>query len=549
MYYIASILIVIAISIYKTVTRINRYKNALIIEKKVNEYKLQFFTNISHEIRTPLTLIIGPLEDMLEESEIPNKKRLQMEIMLKNARRMLHLTNQLLDFRKVQNNKMVLKIKKIDIIAFTREIFNSFVPLANHKGITCSLDSQFESFWIYADPNKLDTIIYNIISNALKFTNPGKKVSIKIEDSEYNNSIDISVTDEGPGIPQKNLSDIFTRYTILSNQELTGTGIGLSLSYELARLHKGNILITSEVGKGSTFTIRLLKGYDHFLSADNIETEESIQAGKQFEHSIEEINDLNEDEIPEAEISDKNMILVVEDNQEILNYICQSLKSFFICIGARNGSEGLQLAKSLNPDVVITDIMMPGMDGIEMTKLLKDDFNTSHIPVIMLTSKSDMKDQIEGIETGAEAYIVKPFNMEYLKTVTGNLINQRAKIFTRFIDRKSEDQNHLKVNSKDEEFLVHLIAFIEENYSNNLSMSILAAECNVSRTVFYNKIKGLTGSSPIDFVRKTKLSIAARLLTKGYNVSEAAFQTGFTDVKYFSRQFKNQYGYSPSKHR
>ena len=429
------ILIIIGMSIYKTIARINRYKNALIIEKTVNEYKLQFFTNISHEIRTPLTLIIGPLEDMLAESEISDKKRLQMEIMLKNARRMLHLTNQLLDLRKVQNNKMVLKIKKIDIIAFTSEIFNSFVPLANHKGITCTLDTQFESFWIYADPNKLDTIIYNIISNALKFTNTGKRVSVKIEDSENNHAIDISVTDEGPGIPQKSLADIFTRYTILSNQELAGTGIGLSLSYELARLHKGNILITSTVGTGSTFTIRLLKGYDHFHTAADIEKEESFETLKPYKHLIEDIDDFDEDEIPEADLSDKNMILVVEDNQEILNYICQSLKSFFICIGARNGSEGLQLAKSLNPDVVITDIMMPGMDGMEMTRQLKEEFNTSHIPVIMLTSKSDMKDQIEGIETGAEAFIVKPFNMEYLKTVAGNLINQRANVIARFIDK------------------------------------------------------------------------------------------------------------------
>ncbi len=255
------------IFIYNTITRINRYKNALAIEKKVNEVKLQFYTNISHEIRTPLTLIIGPLEDMMAEKSISPVNRLQMGIMLKNARRMLHLTNQLLDFRKIQNNKMILKIREIDIVAFTREIFESFGPLARHKGITCTLNSDFNSFRLYADPKKLDIMIYNIISNALKFTSTGKKVSIKISESEKTNSIDISVTDEGPGIPQKNLSDIFTRYTILSNQDLAGTGIGLSLSYELARLHKGEILISSTVGKGSTFTIRLLKGTDHFLNA------------------------------------------------------------------------------------------------------------------------------------------------------------------------------------------------------------------------------------------------------------------------------------------
>lgn len=543
------ILTLIAISIYNTVTRINRYKNELVIEKKVNEYKLQFFTNISHEIRTPLTLIIGPLEDMLAESDITNKKRLQMEIMLKNARRMLHLTNQLLDFRKVQNNKMVLKIRNIDIVAFTREIYNSFVPLATHKGIICSMDTQHDSFWIYADPHKLDTVIYNIISNAIKFTDPEKHVSMKIEEAIKSNSIDISVTDEGPGISQKNLTDIFTRYTILSNHELAGTGIGLSLSYELVKLHKGNILITSTVGKGSTFTIRLLKGNEHFIKSSDTETNQSVEPAQHSDHPGEIYDNYDEDEIPVSDSSDKNMILVVEDNQEILNYICQSLKTFFICIGAINGREGLHLAKTLNPDVIITDIMMPEMDGMEMTRLLKEDFNTSHIPVIMLTSKSDIKDQIEGIETGAESYIVKPFSMEYLKTVAGNLINQRTNVTAWFVERKKTETDLPKVNSKDEDFLKKLVLYIEENQSKDFSIDTLAEHCNVSRTVFYNKIKGLTGSSPIEFVRKIKLNIALHLLEDGFNVSEAAFKTGFTDVKYFSRLFKVQFGYSPSKHR
>jgi signal transduction histidine kinase/ligand-binding sensor domain-containing protein len=332
----AIILIMIIVSIYNTFTRINRYKNELIIEKKVNEYKLQFFTNISHEIRTPLTLIIGPLEDMLAGSDINVKKRLQMDIMLKSARRMLHLTNQLLDFRKVQNNKMVLRVGKIDIIAFTRDIYNSFVPLADHKGIIFSFNTLQDPIWIYADPNKLDTIIYNIISNAIKFTNPGKHVSILIEDALKSDSIDISVTDEGPGIPQKNIADIFTRYTILSNQELAGTGIGLSLSYELAKLHKGNILVNSAVGKGSTFTIRLLKGNDHFRETSAYLTDEPYNPQKHIEPAEEISGEAEEEGTAVSDSSDKNMIIVVEDNQEILNYICQSLKSFFICIGAKN---------------------------------------------------------------------------------------------------------------------------------------------------------------------------------------------------------------------
>lgn len=546
----AAIILLIIILTYKALTRINRYKNALAIEKKVNELKLQFFTNISHEIRTPLTLIMGPLEDMLADRDISHMKRLQMEIMLKNVKRMLHLTNQLLDFRKVQNNKMILKVREIDLVTFTREIFESFCPLAKHKGITYTFISRFDTFKIFADPHKLDTIIYNIISNAIKFTDTGKRVSVSIEETEKHNSVDISVTDEGPGIPQKNLGDIFTRYTVLSTQELAGTGIGLSLAYELARLHKGDILISSTVGKGSTFTIRLLKGNSQFPAAENTEYGESNSTDDGFVH-IGEIYDHPEEEDDQlvAESSGKYMALIVEDNHEILNYICQSLKSILTCIGAKNGEEGLHLAKTMNPDVIITDIKMPMMDGIEMTRLLKGDFTTSHIPIIMVTSKTDLRDQITGIETGAEAYIVKPFNMEYLKSVASNLINQRAKVLKFFLYDKAGESDTLKINSKDSEFLRNIISFVEENYTGDIAINDLAEHCNISRTVMYNKIKGLTGSSPIDFIRKKKMNIAVRFLENGYNVSEAAYKTGFSDVKYFSRLFKIQFGYSPSKHK
>ena len=435
----AFLIMAIAVLIYKAITRINRYKNDLAIEKKVNELKLQFYTNISHEIRTPLTLIIGPLEDMMADKTLQAGKKLQMGIMLKNARRMLHLTNQLLDFRKIQNNKMILKIREIDIVAFTQDIFESFGPLARHKGITCTLNSDFESFKVFADPNKLDIMIYNIISNAIKFTSTGKAVSVRIAESEKTNSIDISVTDEGPGIPQKSLSDIFTRYTILSNRDLAGTGIGLSLSYELARLHKGDILISSTVGKGSIFTIRLMKGNDHFINAPGIDMDEMASSITEYTHSmVLEENTENDKRMRVSDQADKHVLLVVEDNNEILDYICQALKSFFTTIGAKNGEEGLHLAKTMNPDIIITDIRMPGIDGMEMTRLLKEDFVTSHIPVIMLTSKGDLKDQIEGIETGAEAYIVKPFNMDYLRTVASNLLNQRAKVLAYFLSNKAD---------------------------------------------------------------------------------------------------------------
>jgi DNA-binding response OmpR family regulator len=461
---------------------------------------------------------------------------------------MLYLTSQLLDFRKIQNSKMVLKIKEINIIAFAREIFESFIPLAEHKAIRYDFQSEVESFSIFGDPSKLDTIIYNIISNAIKFTGEGKKVGISVRESGQNDFIDICVSDEGPGIPQKNLSDIFTRYTILSNRDLAGTGIGLSLSYELTKLHHGDILISSVEGIGSTFTIRLLKGREHF-DKTAIYAEKSEAQQDHFEHRAREIEEIQQSDQaePATRFETRNLLLIVEDNQEILNYISQALKSTFTCICARNGEEGLHIAQKMNPDVIITDILMPVLNGIEMTRKLKEDFNTSHIPVIMLTSKTDMGDQIAGIETGAEAYILKPFNMEYLKAMANNLINQRAKVITWFTGTKDFPVEPIKIATRDDAFLKQILLFIEEHHEADFSIDALSEYCCVSRTVLYNKIKGLTGLSPLEFVRKIKLKIAVQLLEKGYNVSEVAFRTGFSDVKYFSRQFKAQYGISPSK--
>ncbi len=342
--YLAYLIVIalISVSIYNTASRLSRYRNELAVEKKVNELKLQFFTNISHEIRTPLTLIIGPIEDMLSSHNISARNRTLMEIINKNAKRMLHLTTQLLDFRKIQNNKMVLKIRELDLVHFARDVYESFIPLAKHKDIQYSFEAGMESLKIHADPSKLDTIIYNIISNAIKFTAPGKHVTVTIREAEIAGFADICVTDEGPGIPQKNLSDIFTRYTILSNRDFAGTGIGLSLSWELAKLHEGDILISSVEGKGSTFTIRM--PIDNMLPDEVtvIKEGESLNGQAAIVHQSGEPAESGTEDIQGAsgESSKKQLLLIVEDNQEILNYISQSLRSVFVCIGAKNGEEG-----------------------------------------------------------------------------------------------------------------------------------------------------------------------------------------------------------------
>ncbi|WP_051536322.1 response regulator transcription factor [Marinilabilia salmonicolor] len=242
-------------------------------------------------------------------------------------------------------------------------------------------------------------------------------------------------------------------------------------------------------------------------------------------------------------------MLIIEDNAEILDYIDQALRPWFNTTKAFNGEEALEILGKIHPDLILTDVMMPGIDGMELTERLKKDFSTSHVPIIMLTAKTDIEDQISGLQCGADAYLPKPFNTKLLKTVALNLIEQRKRIIAKFRDNKTIDPETLKVTSKDEEFLQQLVTFIQDNYSNEFSIEELAEQMCVSRTVFYNKVKGLTGMSPVEFVRQMKLKIAAQLLEKGYNVSEVSFRIGFNDVKYFSKQFKNLFGYPPSRHK
>lgn len=548
--YSATILLLLYI-IFSTVYKINRYRNDLKIERRVNDEKLRFFTNISHELRTPLTLIIGPIEDLLKKTLLDNSDKPKLEIIARNGRRMLQLTTQLLDFRKIQNNKMNLKINEFDMVSFTKTIYESFIPLANHKNIDYQFNTTVETALVWGDPSKLDTVIYNLISNALKFTDANKKVEVAIQTSQSNNEIEVVVTDQGRGIANENLSELFKRYTILSGEELAGTGIGLSLAFELAKLHHGNIKVDSELSKGSTFTLQLKLGKEHFLNDNEVvwnHTTTTTESVKESTFEVAETAKATDTESFEEPYSQLPLILVVEDNHEIGEYICRSLSPDFSCCLASNGEEALDLLKSRSPNLIISDIMMPVMDGLELTKKVREDFSTSHIPIILLTSKASVKDQILGVEQGADMYITKPFNSGFLKASAKNILQQRSNLIKKFRDNKTIDPSSLKVNNKDEEFLQKLIEFVENNYSEDFTIETLANEMCVSRTVFYNKVKGLTGLSPVEFVRQLKLKISAHLITQGYNVSEAAIKVGFTDTRYFSRQFKAFFGHLPSKH-
>ncbi|MFT3738705.1 MAG: two-component regulator propeller domain-containing protein [Breznakibacter sp.] len=548
-------LAILTIVTFRILDKLNTYKRDLLVEKRINLLKLQFFTNVSHEIRTPLTLIIGPIEDLLVQNGLPRKVADQLRIIKKNAGRMLMLTNQLLDFRKVQNNKMVLNVKEFDIVAFTKEIFNSFQPLASHKHIDYRFNSDMESQTAWADTSKIDIIIYNLLSNALKFTEPGKKVEISIKQPKDKNEIHVSVHDQGRGIPESSLGDLFTRYTILSNNELSGTGIGLSLSYELAKLHGGDIKVESQLNTGSNFTFIIPTGKAHF---ENNQQANILNKDTQPVHNtfIEQEIDINDQGVEPTDGQQPlpDTILIVEDNPEILNYIATILQSKFHCIKADNGTDAVKLAVQQQPSLVLTDVMMPpGMSGIEMTQKLKENYQTCHIPVVMLTAKAEMQDQLLGIETGAEAYLTKPFRIDHLKAVIHNILAQRKLVVNQLTQSHTSSSSpqplKLKINSKDEEFLQKLTSFIEDNFDRDITIDQLAEHCCLSRTVFYTKLKNLTGlRARWNLCGNSSSKIAATLLDKGYNVSEVAFKIGFNDVKYFSRQFKTLYGYPPSQH-
>ncbi|MBP7506453.1 MAG: response regulator [Prolixibacteraceae bacterium] len=548
--------LVTSLFVSRTILRINSYRNELKVEKAVNEVKLKFFTNISHEIRTPLTLILGPIEDLLSDKKFPEEFRSPLQLMQKNGNRMLHLLNQLLDFRKVQNKKMILKVEPLDIVSFTKAIYENFTSHARHKGIKFHFTHEGNPDKVWADPHRLDSVIFNVLSNAFKYTPRGKAVNVIVSENTTADEIHVRVKDGGPGIESKDIPLIFNRYSILSDENMTGnsTGIGMNLSNEIVRMHGGEIRVESTIGEGCEFIIVLKKGVSHFQNKKwiqfvNSESTYNINSSI-IKDLVPEGEELDGEEESTAPGKHEYTILVVEDNPQILNYVSKSLNRFYNIIEAENGKAGLEKVQEFHPDLIVSDIMMPEIDGIEFTRCLKKDFETCHIPVVLLTAKSGIEDQVLGIESGAEAYVLKPFNTGILKSIIANLLEQRRLLIKRYRENKEIAVSDVKITSRDQEFLEKIIKYIEKNYGDpELSINTLVDYSCVSRTVFYNKVKSLTGLSPIELIRQIKLKISAQMLQNGYNVNEAAMSIGFNDTKYYSRQFKELFGESPSQYK
>jgi signal transduction histidine kinase/ligand-binding sensor domain-containing protein/DNA-binding response OmpR family regulator len=504
--------------------------------------KIKFFTNISHEFRTPLTLIISPIEKMLKNAKDEEQKS-QLTLVYRNANRLLRLVNQLLDFRRMEVEEFKLNTQYNDIIFFIKDITYSFSDIAEEQHITYTFSSNVDMLPMYFDPDKVDKILYNLLSNAFKFTPQGGAIRVELEYSASNKvdnpEIKIRVMDTGIGIPKNMHEKIFEQFfqnDVPGNIINQGSGVGLALVKEFVRLHNGHIFVESEPDKGSTFTVVL----------PVITQEEEHEA--QIEEKIND-NQLMES-YPEAETKRQKSIsiLIIEDNHDLRFYLKDNLRHKYTVYEAANGNDGYQRAINLIPDLIISDIVLPGMDGVEICKKLKTDRRTSHIPIILLTAHTGMDQKISGFEAGADDYITKPFSFEILESRIRNLIKQREALRKSFQKQIEISPSSIDIISVDEKFIQKAIETVEKNIDNaNFSVEELSRELGMSRVNLYKKLLSLTGKTPIEFIRIIRLKRAAQLL-KGsqLTISEIAYKVGFNNPKYFTKYFKEEFGVLPS---
>ncbi|MDE3184365.1 MAG: response regulator [Bacteroidota bacterium] len=508
-------------------------------EHEIAQIKSKVFTNISHEFRTPLTLMMGPLEDLKEDEKIDLPVKNVIQKVQNQSKRLLSLVNQLLDFNKAENNLLKLNPTYENIISFSKTIADTFADEARRKDISFSFKSNIKEFYIWVDKDKIESIEYNLLSNAFKFTPNGGEIRFEIN---YLNSIkptcEIIVADTGKGVNEKEKERIFDRFYQAAQAEpgrYAGTGIGLAFVKDLVELHKGSIVLKDNVPQGSWFKIE--------LPAEEISMKkESLTE----EFYLAETN-ISVDEQDESDIS---IILVVEDNEDLNQYLVKTLSKVGEVISAKDGKEGVTKAFQAIPDLVVSDVMMPEMDGYQLCKTLKEDNRTSHIPIILLTAKSDDISHIEGMKLGADNYLVKPFRPAILLSHVKNLIKSRKKLKELFAQRLKLEPGEVEVGSFDEEFIKNTIHFIEENIGEDeFSIDELANQLFMSRSTFYRKLKALTGMSGSDFIRLIKLKRSAQLLKSGeYTVSMAAYTAGFNDLKNYRKSFQKQFGCTPSQY-
>ncbi len=556
-----------------------KYKHDLMIKdlekakiEEINQIKLRFFTNIAHEFRTPLTLILGPLDKIMSsQGSIDASLRKQLNIMGRNAGRLLRLVNELMEFRKIEMGKLKLKIVKADLAVFLNDVKSVFDEHARMHDIDFTFESNKPEVMAWFDKEKMEKIVYNILSNSFKFTPDCGRISVELDlaqrplagtwNGDTVEHVQIKIHDNGIGIPEKELPKIFDRFYQVKNKNssirtigISGTGIGLALAKELIEFHKGDILVSGSPGGGSVFTIVFPADKKYFDQEIVVEQPSSDDYVYQYAPGLFGIPhaELKQHPLPAKteESADKPVLLFVDDNQDMRSYMRSSLENSYVVHEAVNGLEGLEKAQKLMPDMIVSDVMMPELDGLEMCKRLKNDMSTSHLPIILLTAKASDDFTIEGFDAGADEYIPKPFNPNLLHSRIKNILEIRHHLKERFRKEGILEPSEVSVTSADEVFLKNAMDVVERNIGNpEFRVCNFVSEMNMSRSVLYRKFEALTGQSVNEFVRNTRLKRAAQLLSLNeLTVSEVTYEVGFNDPQYFSKCFSKQFGMTPSEY-
>ena len=531
------LLIGIMVYIYRTILMKRR------IEEEANKAKLQFFTNISHELRTPLTLIADPVNYIIHDDNLNSQQRSMLQIVQRNVLVLIQLVSEILDFRKVQNGKMELRLSDFNLAESMKQWIKLFSASAQKKHITISMDAP-DTIMLRADQDKIERICYNLLSNALKYTSEGGEITLTAK--EENGRVMISVADNGCGISSDELPYIFDRFYQAKNAG-RGTGIGLAIVKAFTELHHGEVSATSIEGKGSTFTIHIpvrQKGEVTNQPTEKIEQLVEPSSAEEVPNQARHI-----DELIQPYQTDKPEVLIIDDNIDIRTYLRSVLSEKYNVSEAADGKVGLELARKIVPDIVLSDIMMPVMDGLAFCQQLKTDKAISHIPVILLTARSLDEQRAEGYEHGADAYLSKPFSLRLLFSRIDNLIQSRKKLSKLFSNSDENDAFEKLSNETDKTFAAQLRKIIQDNLSDNeFNVERIGDEIGLSRVQLYRKVKALTGYSPVEMLRKARLTRARHLLrTTEKTVSEVAYAVGFSTPSYFSKCYKDEFGESPKK--
>lgn len=536
--------LIIQKTLQKSLIEKERYERKKIEE--LDKMKTEFFSNISHEFRTPLSLIINPLEKLVSEGNLSEKNKDRIKLVLKSSNRLLKLTNELMDFSKMEKNLLKPELQLCEIVSMTNEICHLFNNLADTANIEFRINYSFDRLELPIDKGMIEKTIFNLLSNAFKFTSVNGVIMVNLSKTveSSNEYVKISVINTGEGISKENLDKVFDRFyqvNNVQNRHMEGTGIGLALVKSFVELHNGKVEVKSEP--------RLETCFDIYLPILQPDFKNITEGGKLPKTKPKTSKGAHEDENQPAKQNNGYRILVVEDEEDIKNYIIEELSPEYKILTAKDGEEGWNIASEAIPDLIITDVMMPVLSGIELCKRLRSQVITSHIPIIILSAKTNINEQIEGLEKGADVYMIKPFNVDILKVQVQRLISLKQSIYSKYLKETTLIPPDSVTNKLDDDFMKRVLAFIEDNLTNSdLSVDQLANCVSLSKVQTYRKVKAISGLSIVEFIRTVRLKKAAQLILEGHlNFSEISFETGFSTPSYFSKCFHDHFGKTPSE--